>query len=332
METMRGWCMAWDGDGCETSPDKWWRRKCYREREMKKMRLGLRMKSRLNLRMICLFEISFTALLSSVNLLAMDDPSITMEEYIRLEEEKAQKHEPGASSEDHTGATTQRDTGSYYPKRYWEYYPKRYWTYYPKRYWEAYYQERYGMLLPKRDRGCLMGKIGGNLDYKLIEQDLSLLELEMGRNGVFGFVRLFAEEYSYSFAKSSTYFNLLPWSTTLKQMDRTTPKSSSEETPFSLTYGSEAVVPIEISMETKRIKEFGVRQNDKRRIEDLDILEERRGIAFIREAHYKQKLESASMAEFQGKMGPAWEGAYVVGKSYEDGAYKLETLSGSLVD
>ncbi|GJS19240.1 hypothetical protein Tco_0447872 [Tanacetum coccineum] len=73
--------------------------------------------------------------------------------------------------------------------------------------------------------------------------------------------------------------------------DPTTPKSSNRETPFSLVYGSEAVVLIEISVETKRIKEFEVRQNEKRRREDLDILEERMEIASIREAHYKQKLE-----------------------------------------
>ncbi|GJW05432.1 reverse transcriptase domain-containing protein [Tanacetum coccineum] len=72
---------------------------------------------------------------------------------------------------------------------------------------------------------------------------------------------------------------------------RTSPKSNNGETPFSLTYGSEAVVPIEISVETERVKEFKVRNNDKRRREDLDILEERREITFIREAHYKQKLE-----------------------------------------
>ncbi|GJT44545.1 retrovirus-related pol polyprotein from transposon TNT 1-94 [Tanacetum coccineum] len=71
----------------------------------------------------------------------------------------------------------------------------------------------------------------------------------------------------------------------------TTLKSSNGENPFSLVYGSKAVVPIEISVETKRIKEFEVRQYEKRRREDLDILEERREIASIREAYYKQKLE-----------------------------------------
>ncbi|GKD99788.1 hypothetical protein Tco_1387772, partial [Tanacetum coccineum] len=69
---------------------------------------------------------------------------------------------------------------------------------------------------------------------------------------------------------------------------RTSLKSNNGETPFSLTYGSEAAISIEISVEIERIKEFKVRKNDKRRREDLDILEERKEIAFIREAHYKK--------------------------------------------
>ncbi|GKE33176.1 reverse transcriptase domain-containing protein [Tanacetum coccineum] len=107
---------------------------------------------------------------------------------------------------------------------------------------------------------------------------------------------------------------------------RTTSKSSNGETPFSLVYGSEVVISIEISMETKRIKEFETRQNEKKRREELDILEERREIASNREAYYKQKLSgyynkrvrpsafnqgtyvlrlnSTSKAEFQGKIGP----------------------------
>ncbi|GKD94655.1 reverse transcriptase domain-containing protein [Tanacetum coccineum] len=101
----------------------------------------------------------------------------------------------------------------------------------------------------------------------------------------------------------------------------------------------------------KRIKEFEARQNENKRREDLDILEERREIASIKEAYYKQKLEryynkhvrpstfkqgtyvlrlnSSIIAEFQGKIGPTWEGPYVVKKAYRDGAYKLETLSDS---
>ncbi|GJS25398.1 reverse transcriptase domain-containing protein [Tanacetum coccineum] len=41
---------------------------------------------------------------------------------------------------------------------------------------------------------------------------------------------------------------------------------------------------------------------------------------------------STSKAEYQGKMGPTWEGPYVIRKAYGDGAYKLEMLSGEAVD
>ncbi|GKC60657.1 reverse transcriptase domain-containing protein [Tanacetum coccineum] len=126
------------------------------------------------------------------------------------------------------------------------------------------------------------------------------------------------------------------------------------EINVNLVYGSEAIIPIKISMETKQIQNFDTKQNKKRRREDLDIIEERREITSIKEAYYKQKLEgycnkrvrpytfkpgthvlrlnSASKAEFQGKMGPTWEGPHIIKRAYRDEAYKLETLSGSLID
>ncbi|GJV67819.1 reverse transcriptase domain-containing protein [Tanacetum coccineum] len=60
----------------------------------------------------------------------------------------------------------------------------------------------------------------------------------------------------------------------LRHHQRMTPKSNNWEIPFSLTYGTEAIVPTKISVETKRIKEFEARQKDKICREDLDILEE----------------------------------------------------------
>ncbi|GJR98624.1 reverse transcriptase domain-containing protein [Tanacetum coccineum] len=63
---------------------------------------------------------------------------------------------------------------------------------------------------------------------------------------------------------------------------RKTQISNNEETPFNIVYGSKAVVPIEISVETKRIKEFKVRENEKRHRREIDS---------IREAYYKHKLE-----------------------------------------
>ena len=135
---------------------------------------------------------------------------------------------------------------------------------------------------------------------------------------------------------------------------RTHPKSSHGETPFSLTYGTEAVIPSEISVETERIMSFEASENEEKLRENLDLLEERREIASIREAVYKQKLEryynnrvrpssfkpgeyvlrlnSASKAEYQGKLGPTWEGPYVVAEAYGKGAYKLATIFGDEVD
>ncbi|GJU94746.1 reverse transcriptase domain-containing protein [Tanacetum coccineum] len=69
---------------------------------------------------------------------------------------------------------------------------------------------------------------------------------------------------------------------------RTTLKSSNGETPFSLIYGSKAVIQIEISVETRRIQDFDPKENEKRYREDLDILEQISGITSIKEAHYSK--------------------------------------------
>ncbi|GJR55097.1 reverse transcriptase domain-containing protein [Tanacetum coccineum] len=96
---------------------------------------------------------------------------------------------------------------------------------------------------------------------------------------------------------------------------RTMIKSSNGDTPFSLTYETKAVIPAEIEI-------------------NLDLLEERREEAAIREAKSKAKMEKyynakvqntsfkpgdlvyrnndASRAEDTGKLGPEWEGPHEV--------------------
>ncbi|XP_071708671.1 uncharacterized protein [Rutidosis leptorrhynchoides] len=71
---------------------------------------------------------------------------------------------------------------------------------------------------------------------------------------------------------------------------RTTPKDSTNETPFSLVYGTEAVIPAEVIVPTDRITTFYAQQNDDALRENLDALEERRAIAHIRQAEKKQKI------------------------------------------
>ncbi|GJR49178.1 reverse transcriptase domain-containing protein [Tanacetum coccineum] len=75
---------------------------------------------------------------------------------------------------------------------------------------------------------------------------------------------------------------------------RTMIKSINLDTPFSLTYGTEAVIQAEIGMPTLRIAEVDMVQNDETFEINLDILEERREHAAIREAESKAKMENTT--------------------------------------
>ncbi|GKF42781.1 reverse transcriptase domain-containing protein [Tanacetum coccineum] len=61
-------------------------------------------------------------------------------------------------------------------------------------------------------------------------------------------------------------------------------KDCNGETPFSLTYGTEAVIPIEIGMPTLRTVKVDMIKNDEALEINLDLLEERREQAAIPEA------------------------------------------------
>ncbi|GKC24185.1 hypothetical protein Tco_1026335 [Tanacetum coccineum] len=103
--------------------------------------------------------------------------------------------------------------------------------------------------------------------------------------------------------------------------------------PFSLTYGSEAVIPLEIGMPTHRTMMIREDKNEDEFRLNMDLLQERREAATIREAKYKTKMKQyynqkvrlmsfkpdgyvfrrneASRVEDQGKLGPKWEGRYM---------------------
>ncbi|XP_071714607.1 uncharacterized protein [Rutidosis leptorrhynchoides] len=70
----------------------------------------------------------------------------------------------------------------------------------------------------------------------------------------------------------------------------TTPKRSTGETPFSLVYGTEAVIPAEICVPTQRIMVFDIKANSEALRENLNLLEERRLMASIRQADHKHKM------------------------------------------
>nr|GEX94591.1 reverse transcriptase domain-containing protein [Tanacetum cinerariifolium] len=79
---------------------------------------------------------------------------------------------------------------------------------------------------------------------------------------------------------------------------RTMIKLSHGDTPFSLTYGTEAIIPAEIRMTTYRTSVVDVVYNDEGLRLNLDLLEERRERAAIREAKAKLKMTKYYIARF----------------------------------
>ena len=68
---------------------------------------------------------------------------------------------------------------------------------------------------------------------------------------------------------------------------RMTPCRSTGETPFSLTYGAEAVIPAEVNICSAWIDGFNPIQNKLMMVECLDLLEEYQEVAVIRLAEYQ---------------------------------------------
>lgn len=130
---------------------------------------------------------------------------------------------------------------------------------------------------------------------------------------------------------------------------RTTPKRSTGETPFSLTYRAEAVIPAEVSICSTRVAGFDPSINNEMLAERLDKLEECREVATIRLAEYQQKLarrydQGVRTRRFDagdlvlrravghmrnthaGKLAQTWEGPYRVTAAAGAGTYYLEKL------
>ena len=130
---------------------------------------------------------------------------------------------------------------------------------------------------------------------------------------------------------------------------RTMPQRSKGETPFSLTYEAEAVIPAEVNMCSARIDRFNLVRNELMMVECMDFLEEYREAAVIRLAEYQQKLarcynQDVKTREFDagdlvlqravgnmrdtnaGKLALTWEGPYRVTSIAGAGVYYLEDL------
>ena len=72
---------------------------------------------------------------------------------------------------------------------------------------------------------------------------------------------------------------------------RTTPRKSTRETPFSITYGAEAVIPLESGFRTMRTSEFTSEGNNELLKKNLDLIKKRRENAMVQLAYYQHKLK-----------------------------------------
>ncbi|KAJ9542444.1 LOW QUALITY PROTEIN: hypothetical protein OSB04_028950 [Centaurea solstitialis] len=131
--------------------------------------------------------------------------------------------------------------------------------------------------------------------------------------------------------------------------NRTTPRASTGQTPYSLVYGCEAVLPIEAQLPIARSRTYD--QNAVNISYDLDALEELREKALrtmaaqkgIIERYFNKKVKAKFFQVgdyvlrhvFQntqepnaGKLSIKWEGPYIISKVIGNGAYRLTTMEG----
>ena len=116
-----------------------------------------------------------------------------------------------------------------------------------------------------------------------------------------------------------------------------------------MTYGTEAVIPLEANFPTLRTNSFTPSGNDELLGESLDLIEERRERATIHLVYYHQKLKRGYDANVKlrplapgglvlrrvvgaakdlswGKLGPNWERPFQITSVAGIGAYYLEHL------
>ena len=67
---------------------------------------------------------------------------------------------------------------------------------------------------------------------------------------------------------------------------KTTPHRSTGETHFSMIYGAEAVIPLEIGFPTTITNSFNPKNNDEQLTRSLDLIEEKRENAMIQLVYY----------------------------------------------
>lgn len=129
---------------------------------------------------------------------------------------------------------------------------------------------------------------------------------------------------------------------------RTSSRTTTGETPFSLVYDGEAVIPTEIIFDIVRIETYQEEVNVIAWREELDSVELRREVAQIRADKYKSQvrvqynkkvkakdfmkgdlvLKRADVLKPLTKWVSNWEGPFIVTEVLKEGAYCLAEVDG----
>jgi len=130
---------------------------------------------------------------------------------------------------------------------------------------------------------------------------------------------------------------------------RTTPREATQQSPYSLVYGMEAVTPIELIQPSLRIMSYGEGDNDEARANELEFITEARERARVRTVEYQKRIKRAfdrkvvprdyhpgdlvlkkveASGKHVGKLEPNWEGPYRIVCLRGKGAYELEDMEG----
>ncbi|PON57324.1 Ribonuclease H-like domain containing protein, partial [Parasponia andersonii] len=136
---------------------------------------------------------------------------------------------------------------------------------------------------------------------------------------------------------------------------RTTQRTTTGESPFSLAYGYEAMIPVESGTGSLRRSVYEQNQNDVLLRIELDLLEERREQSQLRIAsyqqctarHYNSKVRSRhfevgdlvlrrvlpnNKEHGAGIFAPSWEGPYVIDNVIRPGTYNLASIGGQKIE
>jgi hypothetical protein len=135
---------------------------------------------------------------------------------------------------------------------------------------------------------------------------------------------------------------------------RTTRRTPTEETPYALTFRTEAIIPAELGSQSPRVESYKAETNDEGLKLHLDLLQEKRDHAQITMSAYQErtaryfnkkvkpqkfevgdlvlrKVTLATKDPTEGKLAPSWEGPYKVVSCQRPGAYYLEDLTGKIL-